>query len=154
MVLVSPSSPSGLVTTPTCLPSTLQLRPQTSLNFTSFFFSFFAPFWLPLGLHFGSFWAPKLAQVRPKLPLDTLLFRKHAFSKKGAPPRARARFWTSKRPKIGPRWLQDRFKTISKSVFFRLRFCLRFWFVLGRILGAMLGPFLEPVGRPSTALLS
>ena len=76
-VLVSPSSPSGLVTTPTCLPSTLHLRPQTSLNFTSFYFSFFAPSWLPLGLPFGAFLAPKLAQVRPKLPLDTLLFRKH-----------------------------------------------------------------------------
>ena len=55
-------------------------------GFHIFFFSFFASSWLPLGLHFGAVLAPKLAQVRLKLPLDTLLFRKHDFSKKRAPP--------------------------------------------------------------------
>jgi hypothetical protein len=50
-------------------------------------------------------------------------------------------------PKIGPRWPQDRFKTILKGVCFRLRFCLRFWSVLSSILayfGSHLGSILVP----------
>ena len=48
-------------------------------------FSFFASSWLPPGLPFGALCMPKLAQVRPKLPFDTSLFRKLEFSKKRAP---------------------------------------------------------------------
>ena len=66
-----PFSPGGLVTRPGLFSSTPPFALLASLNFTSFFFSFFAPSWLPLGLPFGAFLAPKLAQVRPKLPLDT-----------------------------------------------------------------------------------
>ena len=64
--LVSPYSPSGLVTTPPLPPSTLLCGPfrKTCLIFTSFFFSFFVPSWLAFGPHFGAFWVPKLAQVR------------------------------------------------------------------------------------------
>ena len=117
-LLVSPSSSSGLVTTCHHFPSILFFAPLTFLNFTPFFYLFFPSFWLPLGLPFGAFGSPKLGQIRPKLPLDTSLFRKHEFSKKRAPPRAGARFWGSEGPKIGSRWPQDRFKTILKSVFF------------------------------------
>ena len=47
-------------------------------------------------------------------------------------------------PKIGPRWPQDRFKTILKGVFFRLRFCLRFLVGLGSHFGSILALFWSP----------
>ena len=57
------------------IPPICFFRFLTSLNFTSYCFSFFAPSWLALGLLLGPFSAPKLAQVRPKSALDTLLFQ-------------------------------------------------------------------------------
>ena len=80
-----PFPPSGLVTNSPKSGATPLLPPSSLRNFTSFFFSFFASSWLPLGLPFGAFLAPKLAQVGPKLPLDTLFVRKHGFSKKTSP---------------------------------------------------------------------
>ena len=50
------------------------------------------------------------------------------------------RRWGQGRPKIAPRWVQDRLG----SLFFRLQFSLRFWIFLGSILV----PFWPPKWRP------
>ena len=90
--------------------STHFLSSRNLLFFISLFFSFFAPSWPPLGLLFGAFWAPKLAQVRPKSPLEASFFPKVDFSKKRAPLGPQHVFHpkrvpktTPNRPKIVPR---------------------------------------------------
>ena len=72
--------------------------------------------------------------------------------KKTSAARARARNDPKTAPKIDPRWLQDRSRTIFKSVFFRYRFCLRFCSVFVPILGAILGAQNCP-SKPATPTL-
>ena len=78
-----PYSPSGLVTKPAAKPPPSQDSPKpylNSLHFSSRFLlrlgSLLGSSWLPLGLYLGSLLGSILAQLRPKLPLDTLLFQK------------------------------------------------------------------------------
>ena len=152
--MVSPYSPSGLVTKPAAKPPPSQDSPKpylNSLHFSSRFLlrlgSLLGSSWLPLGLHLGPLLGSILAQLRPKSPLDTLLFQKSRFSKKRAPLGPQHDFDPKMGPKIGPRWSQDGFKTILEGVCFRLRFCLRFWSVLSSILsyfGSNMGPILAP----------
>ena len=75
---------------------------ESSLNFTSLFFSFLVPSWLAFRLHFGSLLGSILASLGPKSPLEALSFSKTLTLKKRSPPRARARFWRSEWPKMLP----------------------------------------------------
>ena len=129
------------------------LNLHSFLNFTSCFFSFFAPSWLAFRLHFGSLLGPIFAQLRPKLPLDILLVRKLEFSKKRAPPLARARFWRSEWPKIGSRCPQDRSKTVFESDSFSSLFLSSISVGLESIFDSILGPLLEPKFRAAAGLV-
>ena len=83
--------------------STLQVRPQSSLNFTSFFFSFFAPSWLPLGLPFGAFLAPSWLKFGPSCLLTPYFFENMNFQKNEPRPRREHDFGD----RSGPRSAQD-----------------------------------------------
>ena len=133
-VLVSPYSPSGLVTKPPAKPPPSQDSPKpylNSLHFSSRFLlrlgSLLGSSWLPLGLHLGSLLGSILAQLRPKSPLDTLLFQKREFSRNLTFSNNKI---TKNDPKTAPKTTQDRPKTAprrySRASFFDFVFDIDF----------------------------
>ena len=150
-ILVSPYSPSGLVTKPAAKPIPSQDSPKPYLNSLHFSFRFLLRLgsllgssWLPLGLHLGSLLGSILAQLRPKSPLDTLLFQKREFSRNLKFSNEKSPKMTPRRhprrPKIDPRRLQDDLQELLFSTSFSTSILVP----LGSKFGLILAPFWLP----------
>lgn len=91
-VLVSPSPSTGLGGTPSRPPFPPLISPQLHLNFTTQNHLNSTPLLTRRGAHFDPLGRPKSTPNRPKSALEPSFSPKSRFSKKRAPPRARARF--------------------------------------------------------------
>ena len=140
MTPVSPPSPSGLGTSWPFSPPIFFSHPKPfliSLHFSSLFSFRLGSL---LGSIFGPFGCPSWPKFGNKSLLDILFLQKRIFSRNAASPKRTPILRPQDGSQNDPRWLQDRFKTVLKSVFLYLRFCIRFWCVLD----AFLVPFSAP----------